>query len=831
MSAIPRISLSVLLSTALVTCGGIGIILVAALLSGARIDEEGLNHYVPKGYQRQVESMLEIPVSRNRPQGQRGPIRYEPPTSSLPDFAARWGNILFDESVANPGQIRFYQLSKRLQQDIRMFNEEGTGFFEADPGGGVWMRRYYHNFALPYPERRRAQMSISLGGDPIPALISDHVRLNFAPLSEDSLTAQDVLDVRPEHWILTQGSKEHRSAAIRLIGPNGPIAMFAATDDVVQMQLIDAAHSTIYLNGLPVNQIGSKATNDFLERAKSLPKGIAPLQMAAPLQEGDRLRIQLKQNGQPGQVISLRYGKFSGGLVTRNRIENGRLVTEVDPELARILPWAADLQTAMQTYGDKHPRPDQIGKPAIRLTIDRKLHAGISNVFLPFVRQFDSSRSAVRQIISEPAAICVLNAMTGDVLAMPSYPAPEDIEMLRARMTNRSLTNMTKPKLIRLAQNQNLHLVPIGSTIKPLIAATAWETTPALRTLVVDENGVSRSSLYGIEFSSYSTVARGRVTPESFLQVSSNDYTINLGLLAIASNLRMGADGKPSFEGGRADFSRNLSGNTFRLPLDEVGGPPMWPKMRDAFDIRLRDGFTSVEENKWESSPLEALFSQIKAEGKLLYDAFSPVIPERTNLQLSTMQSFRGDFVSLMLGSGTNRWSNLHLAQAYARIGTGRQVKARLVTTPGDKTKLNDFPQTPISAPVLALVHTGMSRAVQNLIGSTAAKIASSLESERTRLRAKGYTLFAIGKTGTAMRVSAKESKDGVPRECAAFCLYLELRNAQGTPLAATVTSTYLQDRAATRGGARNSGVAVELTNGFVKQITAWMEEQAKSKS
>jgi len=831
MPALPRISLSVLLSTALATCVGIGITLAAALLSGARIDEEGLNHYVPKGYQRQVESMLEIPPSRNRPQGQRGPIRYEPPTSDQPDFAARWGTIVFDESIANPGQLRFYQLSKRLQQDIRMFNDEGAGFFEADPGGGVWMRRFYHNFALPYPERGRAQMSITLGGDPIPALIGEHVRLDFAPLSDDTLTAQDVLVINPNDWLLQKGFKGHRSAAIRLIGPNGAIAMFAATDDLVQMQLIDSTHSTIYLNGLPINQMGSKATNDFLARAESLPKNVTRLQSAAPLVEGDRLRIQLKQNGQPSQVVTLRFGKFAGGLVTRNRIENGRLVTEVDPELARVLPWAADLQNAMQTYGDKHPKPDQIGRPSIRMTIDRKLHTGISDVFLPFVRQFDSSRSAVRQIISEPAAICVLDALSGDVLAMPSYPAPEDIEILRTRMTNRSLTNMNKPKLTRLAQNQNLHLFPIGSTVKPLIAATAWETNPALRSLVVDESGSSRANLYGVSFTPYSTVARGQVTPESFLQVSSNDYTINLGLLAIASNLRMGPNGRPSFEGGRADFSRNLNGNTFRLPLDEVGGPSMWPKMRDAFDIRLRDGFTSVEENKWETGPLEPLFTQIKAEGKLLYDAFSPVIPERTNLKLASMQTFRGDFVSLMLGSGTNRWSNLHLAQAYARLGTGRQVQARLVTTPGHKTKLSDFPPTPLSTPVLAQVHAGMAKAVQNLPGSTAARIASTLNSERTRLQAKGYTLVAMGKTGTAMRISAKESPDGVKRECAAFCLYLELRNASGTPLAATVTSTYLQDRAASRGGSQNSAVAVELTSGFVKQITAWMEEKAKSKS
>jgi hypothetical protein len=65
-------------------------------------------------------------------------------------------------------------------------------------------------------------------------------------------------------------------------------------------------------------------------------------------------------------------------------------------------------------------------------------------------------------------------------------------------------------------------------------------------------------------------------------------------------------------------------------------------------------------------------------------------------------------------------------------------------------------------------------------------------------------------------------------RECAAFCLYLEVRDKSGTPVAALSTATYLQDRAATKGDTspKNSAVAVQLTEDFFPELVAWLESQ-----
>ncbi|MCB1228361.1 MAG: hypothetical protein KDK99_21320, partial [Verrucomicrobiales bacterium] len=225
---------------------------------------------------------------------------------------------------------------------------------------------------------------------------------------------------------------------------------------------------------------------------------------------------------------------------------------------------------------------------------------------------------------------------------------------------------------------------------------------------------------------------------------------------------------------------------------------------------------------------LEPVFQQLGAEGELLYRSFSDVLPEQANLELNKITSVRGNFVSLVLGSGSNRWSNIMLAQAYARLGTGRKVDCRVVQNPNAFVELEDFPKLPLSEDVLNEVHLGMSRAVQNLPGSTAARISSSLQEARNRLSAKGLKLYAIGKTGTAMRISATYAKDHRKRECAAFCLYLELRDSADQILSATSTAVYLQDRASAKQGPTNSANAVECTKNFLPHILSWMETQAR---
>jgi hypothetical protein len=54
------------------------------------------------------------------------------------------------------------------------------------------------------------------------------------------------------------------------------------------------------------------------------------------------------------------------------------------------------------------------------------------------------------------------------------------------------------------------------------------------------------------------------------------------------------------------------------------------------------------------------------------------VSPARVNLQMNNVRNFRTEYLTLILGASTSRWNNVKLAEAYARLVTGKRVEARL---------------------------------------------------------------------------------------------------------------------------------------------------------
>ena len=258
---------------------------------------------------------------------------------------------------------------------------------------------------------------------------------------------------------------------------------------------------------------------------------------------------------------------------------------------------------------------------------------------------------------------------------------------------------------------------------------------------------------------------------------------------------------------------------------------PAFAKLRDCFDVSIEPDFQAGVEEGWNPGPLNKVFEQMKAEGELLYRCFNDVLPLRTNLRLDRITSVRGSFLSMLLGSGSNYWSNVTLAQAYSRLGTTRKVNARFVTEPKDTTKITDFEKLPLDPAVVQTVHNSLMSAAEGAEGSTATRISDAIKAQQAKFRARGQKLVALCKTGTASRVPAiKNSAKQVitpARECAAFCLYLEVRDARDQPLAALTAATYLQDRGATTdGGPKNSAVAVDLTNDFLPRLINWLETQ-----
>ena len=821
----------------------LGVVSAILFVAGANIKDRGTNYYVPEGYRKNVMAMAKANAIRHD--------KTQP--KDLRETVMPWGKMIFDEENASPRQEKFFEESKRLQSDLRDFNETGGGFFEVRLDGKIYITQQYHNFALPYPQRPTWRGSFSLAGEKLPSLVSESLYLGFSSTDETgAASAQDFRVLNLNAW--TQPGKNqshHRATAYELHGDEGPLVRFTLVGEHVVLQLTDTAQSQVKLNGDVINRSGSDSVKAFLARGAEL-KGVKLPNNAAPLRDGDRLRILHLRTG---REVALRYGRYAGGMVSRRWLEDGREVNLVDPELAAELPYFQQLQDALNRFVQEHPRPDQIGQPNIRLSIDRSLHSSVNRIFLDAVRGFDTRRSSVRNIQLEPASICIINALNGDVLAMPSYPAAADLASMRLRAQSGAMPGVTEAKLRRLSLNQNLTLIPIGSTTKPLFASAVWDTHPELTRLVIDEPPGGREFLLGYKLAApYGTVGPRRVDSNGFLRMSSNDYTLHLGLLMLAKDVKIGASGTPIFPSGKADLSSYFKGDTVPGGLDrpEVTA---FPKLADCYDVGLTQNMAAGSIEQWEAGVLAPMLKQIGVENEILkplpmkpmgegeepdpkaemqslvYNSFSSVLPERANLQLDAVSSVRGKYTSMLLGSGTNYWSNLKLAEAYARLGTGKKIQARLTVDPKKETKLEDFPALPLESSTLAKVHAGMQQCAEGVEGSTASRISDSIKAARTKFAAKGLTLFALAKTGTATRRGAVK-KAGVitedKRECAAFCLYLEVRDKSGTPVAALSTATYLQDRAATKGGSspKNSAVAVQFTEDFFPELVAWLESQ-----
>lgn len=133
---------------------------------------------------------------------------------------------------------------------------------------------------------------------------------------------------------------------------------------------------------------------------------------------------------------------------------------------------------------------------------------------------------------------------------------------------------------------------------------------------------------------------------------------------------------------------------------------------------------------------------------------FSAVSPQVTNLALNTIEELRRDWVNLLLGGENSRWSNFQLAEATARLMTGRDVRGRIVADPRSSTA-REAPE-PLPEDVL---HPGARRRVLHAMeqvagpGGTAARIVPAVRRFESAIRsvpgAEDHDVYVFAKTGT----------------------------------------------------------------------------------
>jgi len=409
------------------------------------------------------------------------------------------------------------------------------------------------------------------------------------------------------------------------------------------------------------------------------------------LEHGDALRVWARTRD-PRVVLDERFQVESGG-------EAGLLsfVTRVDGEVRRRtyggrLGMAEDVARALDVTAIRGEGRDDFD---VHLTVDAFLDHTLSRVLDDFARRRYRDRPL-------RAAVTVLEADTGRALALPSYPAPGDVEDLRLRRPGDAAL---------LARNHNFDHHPVGSVAKPLLAAAALAARPELAGLEVPcrPAGAASGELLGYPLGEVTMPGDcggvgedGRVDLVEFLRVSSNRYVLYLGTLALAD--WSGGAPRPDPEGAALapGDAYALGGRTFdrrpRLPVvKDAAGPAT--ELADVADRPLFQRFGALFGAGWHyraDSPGEridlapwrpalaaavgeetALAAAVDEETAL---AFSPVAPEEVNLRANLIQQLRQDLYTTLLGVGNHRWSNLQLAAAYARLATGRtDLEPRLV--------------------------------------------------------------------------------------------------------------------------------------------------------
>jgi hypothetical protein len=397
-------------------------------------------------------------------------------------------------------------------------------------------------------------------------------------------------------------------------------------------------------------------------------------------------------------------------------------------ELAEAIEAAMD--SAVYKCGVDCP----FSRQPVELTIDRGIDL--------------SAQTALNSVAAQdrwPAAVTVMDALRGDLLALASHaPAP---------------STLRRSEWDRVPINYNFQPLAVGSAAKPLVTAAILAHSPQLARLEVRaeataaEDGRVVEEVLGFRMRPPLGVADG-IAPGSwidlptYLQYSSNYYA--------AALMIMGLDGEstaPTPSGGSYRFAGGppqpfvppralaTSGDgIFRLD----SFPPWKKSLRNLFGIGVRSPRGPADISVWRNLP-GGIGRPGNASSQGLLAGFEPLSPLRQDWALDQASGFtlRETYIPVMLGGAAYGWTNIGLAQGFARIVTGRQVTARFVAASGDRpARSGILPREPRQA-----ICEGLARVAERGTAAREATLVRALADLRSS--AKGSTIGFFSKTGT----------------------------------------------------------------------------------
>jgi hypothetical protein len=376
----------------------------------------------------------------------------------------------------------------------------------------------------------------------------------------------------------------------------------------------------------------------------------------------------------------------------------------------------------MEPFGDAllRVRPERRARLG-KLTIDADLQRLTQATVDAAGREIHSGLIASGAVSPLPprVAFTIMRGTTGEVLAMSSWPRPAASD----KWTSRTVTSggrtwvereppsawldSSAPRALasRHAVDHNFAAIEMGSAAKPFWATAALTVHPQLDRLLWTRNGECdrvvdkrcyERRLFGVE------VGRGwQVTAypqrwvdfSTYLAASDNRYHTRLGMLALARPEKTGIadDGRGRSPSGRESLTaRPVAWDRYPALSDATGNTRDKPKsianlheqqlavmMRDLFGVRTGAPAAEGDLRRHRVS----FWSGDETDDLRTSEALEPlaiVSPEAVDLRLHRITATR-DFLAVLLGGSTSRWSNIDAAAAFSSWAMHRPIVPHVV--------------------------------------------------------------------------------------------------------------------------------------------------------
>ena len=482
----------------------------------------------------------------------------------------------------------------------------------------------------------------------------------------------------------------------------------------------------------------------------------------------------------------------------------------LDPVRGEAVPWlgafAGGVDRALGQLPEARARQLSDGFD-LQLTVQRELQLQLQAALQPHMAGLARSGEEFE------AGVTVMDAQRGGVLAMLTYPTAEELvssplEDERSRQ--------------RRLLNQNFVRHPIGSAVKPFLFAAVADAYPVLLGMEIAEHAeeARHADLLQCRLPfGYQLLGGhyGRIDFRRALEISCNKYTVELLTLALAAE-RGALNGGPPIprdasvawppagrssgvflDGWLLSYAPDLGefldpprpfrrgdlkpgetteavgvcaslGHLERARFGErfeawTGASAYRGKAPQDLPVEGRDRlYASYVTSLYDLRPWGPLLGYLLDDGASgdsawpVRAALQEVSPERVNLALNNVTDLRQDFVSMALGGASSVWTDVQLAEAAARVVTGREVTAQLVQGVLPRPQAGDSPASAASPelpqpPALALrrevraaVLEGMERVVAGKQGT--AKLLTTRLAE-LRARYPEDVVYLFSKTGS----------------------------------------------------------------------------------